>query len=127
MDWFRSLPEYRRKIFFLLVVAILLTLPCYCIGLALLILAPEETAPPPAAPAGSGIAGEAASLWPAAPGAGLAAVEPVLGLCHTCAATRSDCIAGQDSPAASRGAASCRNLLGRESANLRGTLPLAAP
>jgi hypothetical protein len=77
MDWFRSLPEYRRKIFLLLIVAILLTLPCYCIGLALLILAPEETAPPPAAPAGSVISGEAMSLWPAAPGAGLATVEPV--------------------------------------------------
>jgi len=40
MDWFRSLPEYRRKIYLLLIVAILLTLPCYCIGLALLIMAP---------------------------------------------------------------------------------------
>ena len=76
MDWFRSLPDYRRKIYLLLIVAILLTLPCYCVGLVLLTQAPEETAPPSSLPAGSGLLGEAVALWGAAPGPGLAAVQP---------------------------------------------------
>ena len=79
MDWFRSLPDYRRKIYLLLIVAILLTLPCYCIGLALLILAPEETAPPSATPVGSGISGEVLPRWALAPGPGLAWVQPLQG------------------------------------------------
>ncbi len=63
MDWFRSAPDYRRKIYLLLIIAILLTLPCYCIGLVLLIMAPEETVPPSATPGGSELSGAAAALW----------------------------------------------------------------
>ena len=53
MDWYRSLPDYRRKTYLLLIVAILLTLPCYCIGLALLILGPEGSPSPEATPTGT--------------------------------------------------------------------------
>jgi hypothetical protein len=78
MDWFRSLPAYRRKIYLLLIVAILLTLPCYCIGLALLIQAPEETAPPSGSPGGSELSREAVSLWGAAASrTPIAAAQPV--------------------------------------------------
>ena len=45
MDWFRSLPAYRQKIYALLIGAILLTLPCYCTGVLLLVLAPAQPGP----------------------------------------------------------------------------------
>jgi len=44
-NWFRSLPSYRQRIYALLVGAIALTLPCYCIGVVLLVLAPAQPTP----------------------------------------------------------------------------------
>jgi hypothetical protein len=76
MNWYRSLPDYRRKILLLLIVAILLTLPCYCIGLALLLVPPEESAPPPPTPAGAERIGEAASLWSGTRVTGAAVAQP---------------------------------------------------
>ena len=43
IEWFRSQPEYRQRIYALLVGIILLTLPCYCTGFVLLVLAPART------------------------------------------------------------------------------------
>ena len=45
MDWYRRLPGDRRRTVILLVGAILLTLPCYCCGFTLLIVAPPEQTP----------------------------------------------------------------------------------
>jgi hypothetical protein len=70
MDWYRSLPDYRRKILLLLIVAILLTLPCYCIGLTLLLWGPEEAPPPSTDPAGAQLMNQVAEFRPAAPGEG---------------------------------------------------------
>ncbi len=76
MDWFRSAPDYRRKIYLLLIIAILLTLPCYCIGLVLLIMAPEEAVPPSATPGGSELSGPAVSLWGSTPPSPVAGLPP---------------------------------------------------
>lgn len=77
MDWFRSLPDYRRKVYLLLIVAILLTLPCYCIGLMLLALAPEGTAPPSSLPGGSGQLGEPPAVWATVPAPEFVRVRPL--------------------------------------------------
>ena len=45
MDRFRSLPTYRQRIYALLIGAILITLPCYCTGVILLVLAPAMPTP----------------------------------------------------------------------------------
>lgn len=63
MDWFYALPEYRQRIYVILIGAILLTLPCYCLGIVLLILAPAEPTPVPT-PAGGGALLPTTSLPP---------------------------------------------------------------
>ncbi|MGQ9600010.1 MAG: hypothetical protein ACUVWZ_11415, partial [Anaerolineae bacterium] len=47
MDRFRALPGYRQRLYLLLISAILLTLPCYCIGILLLVVAPPLSTPIP--------------------------------------------------------------------------------
>lgn len=74
MDWFRSLPRYRQRIYLLLIGAILVTLPCWCLGILLLVLAPAEPTPPPS-PTLSGFVPEAPTFGPS-PLAGISQPTP---------------------------------------------------
>ncbi len=47
MDRFRALPDDRQRLYLLLIGAILLTLPCYCLGFLLLVVAPSPATPMP--------------------------------------------------------------------------------
>src|SRR5512139_2032904 len=45
MGWFDGLPPRQRRLYLTLIGIIALTLPCYCIGVAALALAPSGRAP----------------------------------------------------------------------------------
>ena len=49
MGWFDGLPPRQRRLYFTFIGIIALTLPCYCIGIGALALAPSGRAPTTAA------------------------------------------------------------------------------